>query len=679
MWILLTATVSLNFMGDLVWILRDATTAAYVPFQPEMSQVFYLAEFIPLALYALVVLTAGLVGTPVLTRVRHILDLAIAVIITNALVVIIVVAPARAALAPEDAPAWFAHSVLLLATVSIFVALIASVLEGRRGISMMRWEVKIVAAVGLSIIAALTVSIFRLYSVSSEFLGMRTFVDVLWMGVYFILTIAALEHGMDGGTVLTAATTHARRTTVRWYDLATAGVLLVAVPYILLEARYGDLGESEFWMVAAASLSVAVLVVTRSIILTSENGSLLFHTVVDPLTGAFNHRFFQERVAIEIDKARRLQSSVSLVLLDIDGFGLVNERMGHSHGDRCLIRMAEILRAHERAGDSVCRLGSDEFAVIMSDTDSAAATVRAYEMQEAVVKDPLIGGCVESVSIGIASMPEHADDRIALVARADGALYWAQTTGSGKIVAYDEEVVEALGPKQRLQIAEEQSYMQTVESLAAAVDARDPYTQFHSRNVSLLTGRLARQLGFSDSHVRLVEIAGVLHDVGKIGVPDSVLRKVGPLDSWERDQIEEHPDLGQRILSATIFKEILPWVLSHHECWDGSGYPHGLADEEIPLEARMLAVCDSFDAMVSDRPYRKGIPVEEAVQQIREHSGTQFDPYLADVFVELVHSDAVLRASYFAHPGVDTREPYSATLGRRSSGGAATNLDEKAG
>ncbi|PKQ16538.1 MAG: hypothetical protein CVT67_03840 [Actinobacteria bacterium HGW-Actinobacteria-7] len=656
-WLFLLATVGLLFTGDLVWVFREVLVGSVGAYSPGLAEAFYLASYVPLLLYTFVVLAAGLSGAPVLTKVRYVLDLAIAVLLVGSLLVLLVLLPSYRALEPGELVSWAIHACFLMASTVVLVSLFAAILEARERL-WTRWETKIVIAVAFAVVASGTTIIFKLYSAGRAVPYADIAVDILWMSAYVTLSTAATQrvHGRMGATAL-PVTAHARRTALRWYDIGVAAVLMFTVPYTLFQARYGHVGEAEFWLLACASFGVALLVITRSIILTSENGSLLSHTVVDPLTGAFNHRYFQERVAIEIDRARRAGESVSLVLMDIDGFSKVNEHHGHSGGDRCLRRLADLLRLDEHPDDTVCRMGGDEFAIIMANTDFHGAASRARAIQAAIGSDPQARECIESVSIGIASSPEHATERTALVAKADGALYWAQAIGSGNVVVYDEQVVEALGPEERLHIAEEQSYMQTVESLASAVDARDPYTQFHSRNVSRLAGQLARRVGLAPNHVRLVEIAGLLHDVGKIGVPDSILRKPGNLSPGERRKIEEHPDLGQRILSATIFKEILPWVLSHHECWDGSGYPQRIAGEEIPFEARILAVCDSFDAMVSDRPYRKGVAFDVALREIESHSGIQFDPELVELFAELV-----LSAEYVNSPSVLVAAENSAVM-----------------
>ena len=196
------------------------------------------------------------------------------------------------------------------------------------------------------------------------------------------------------------------------------------------------------------------------------------------------------------------------------------------------------------------------------------------------------------------------------------------------MLVYDPAVVAELDDDDRIRALEQKSHVGAVRALAAAVDARDPATQDHSRNVAVLAVQVARELGLDDQRVRLLEAAALMHDVGKIGVPDDVLRKPGALDDEERTRVEEHPALGERILSSTSQRQMLPWIRHHHERWDGSGYPDRLRAIEIPLEARILAVCDADDARVSGRPYRPALSPEEAAAQTAARRGTQVDPWV---------------------------------------------------
>jgi putative nucleotidyltransferase with HDIG domain len=188
-------------------------------------------------------------------------------------------------------------------------------------------------------------------------------------------------------------------------------------------------------------------------------------------------------------------------------------------------------------------------------------------------------------------------------------------------------------------------FTQTITALAGAVDKRDPYTSKHSWRVKEIAGDIGRVMRLTEADLEALEWGGLLHDVGKIGVPDAILSKRGPLTQSELDVVRQHTILGQRVLSSTDLQEILPWVRSHHEWWDGSGYPDGLIGESIPLEARILALCDAFDAMTSDRPYRSALSQLAAIQEIDHGVGSQFDPDLAEHFIQIVSTRSAVEAS----------------------------------
>lgn len=638
-WVYLTAGVSVIALADLVWIAVLIASPAGMGSNP-LSYALYALALGPVLMHVSLAVSTSLAGTPVLSRVRYSLDISIAVLLACVTLVVFFLLPQYRTLGALDRQTWAVDSSIVLLGAVVLVLFVGRIIESAEPI-WRRWEGKIALATGLFVGAEFALAL--VWPSGSAPFGTPSGVigDIVWLAGYALLGAAGFERTLaPPETVGMPPMSHARRSGLRWYDIAVASTLIVAVPYVLVESRYGTLGDAQFWILGTGTFVIAALVIARSAVLTSENGNLLVHTVVDPLTGAYNHRYFHERVAAELERSRRSGTPLSVLLLDLDEFGRVNEDLGHQRGDQCLKRVAELLRLQERSTDTLCRMGGDEFAIIMPGIDARGALGRARLLQTLICEDLHIGECVHTISAGIASAPVHANDRTSLVQKAQGALYWAQATGVGQAVVYDDQVVEALTAEERLQLAEEQSYMHAVESLAAAVDARDPYTQNHSRNVAALSARLARHLGMSENHVNLVRIGGLLHDVGKIGVPDSILRKPGFLTSEERVVIEGHPELGQRILSATIFKEILPWVLHHHERWDGNGYPHHLEAEQIPYESRLLAVCDAFDAMVSDRPYRSGMPTNEALHEIELHAGSQFDPLIASAFVEMMGASA---------------------------------------
>jgi diguanylate cyclase (GGDEF)-like protein len=381
---------------------------------------------------------------------------------------------------------------------------------------------------------------------------------------------------------------------------------------------------------------VAVMLAVRTLLAIADSEALLARADTDPLTGLHNHRLFHGRLNAEIDRASRHGESVGLVALDVDDFGAVNSVGGHQAGDAALVGIARAIEAVVRSQDVVCRVGGDEVMVILPGADLGAAFVTARRIVEGIRCVETDSGPPLSVSAGVTAYPEHALDRDRLLAAADAALYWAKRHGKDRAVIYDDQVATPVTPEQRIKELREHANLESVRALAAAVDARDPGTRDHSRNVSVLASRLARDLGLSGEVVTLIGYAGQLHDVGKIGVPDSVLRKSGVLTEEERRGLWEHASLGAQIIASTNIGEIQPWVRHHHERWDGSGYPDGLAGEDIPLGARILALAEAYDSLVSGRSGRQPMTPRAALQQIDLELGGKFDPVIGERFIRMV-------------------------------------------
>lgn len=425
----------------------------------------------------------------------------------------------------------------------------------------------------------------------------------------------------------------ARRTALSYVIPAVATTAMPVFVYLATVSPSGSLDRAVF---TVAGVVLALVAVARTALVAVESGRLFHHAVTDPLTGLFNHRFFHERLAIELDAAIRYDEAVSVIVMDIDDFDAVNNVHGHPAGDQVLRDVAEALRSVCREQDAVCRVGGDEFGIILPSTTCSDAVVVALRIQDRLRRLGADGADSLSISAGVVCHPVHQGDAKELVRLADGASYWAKNNGKDQVTVYDPDIVTALSPQDRIRGIEEQTNIGTVRALAAAVDARDPDTQYHSRNVAGLAVQVARELGLTDERVRLLEAAALLHDIGKIGIADDVLGKPGPLTQEELDHVREHPELGERILGSTTMESVLPWIRHHHERWDGDGYPDGLRAVAIPLEARVLAVCDAYDAMVSPRPHRPARARDEAVQELISGMGGQFDPAVVEVFLKML-------------------------------------------
>jgi diguanylate cyclase (GGDEF)-like protein len=354
--------------------------------------------------------------------------------------------------------------------------------------------------------------------------------------------------------------------------------------------------------------------------------------VTDSLTGLYNHGYLQELIQREIRRSERYPKQFSLLMLDLDHFKEVNDRFGHQRGDKVLKKVAAILTSCCRDTDYVARYGGDEFMVLLPETSSEDARRLAERVRTRVnslkVASDESGGI--TASAGIADYPACGVDATVVVSAADTALLWAKRHGRDRCFYYRDIRDMVLSVPSR-----EEGFRRTgIDVLAAAVDAKTSFREGHSESVAAMAACLAREMGLSPEDVEQLSVAARLHDVGKIGVPAEIFEKRGELSEAEWAEIRRHPRMSVDILaSAGAPRELWPIVLYHHERWDGRGYPEGLRGEEIPLQARLLAVCDAFQAMISNRPYRGSRTVEEVCAELHRQAGQQFDPHVVDVFL----------------------------------------------
>ena len=353
--------------------------------------------------------------------------------------------------------------------------------------------------------------------------------------------------------------------------------------------------------------------------------------LTDPLTGLGNHRHFHERLQRELIAAEEAGMPLSLCLIDIDDFKRINDHRGHPAGDRVLSQVATRLRQ----GGEAFRLGGDEFAVLLPDRDDASALETATSIVERLRTMELEHSERITVSAGLATFPVQGVGRDELIRLADSALYWAKEHGKNRVRLYRPEVVELAELKKLASTgADRAARFRAAASLAKAVDARDVYTGFHSERVAELAARVAERMGLDQELVELTRLAASLHDLGKLAIPEEILRKPGPLTDPERLVLERHPQIGYRMLESLGVNPVAEWVLHHHERWDGTGYPDGLHEDDIPLGARIIFVADAFDAMTNDRAYQRKLSVTAALAELERCAGTQFDP---DPVFSLVH------------------------------------------
>lgn len=360
----------------------------------------------------------------------------------------------------------------------------------------------------------------------------------------------------------------------------------------------------------------------------------------DPLTGCLNRRAFCERLDAEWRRSTRNGGILCCVMADIDRFKSVNDTHGHAAGDAVLQGVAQILRDGVRASDIVSRFGGEEFCILLPDTplDGAAAVA---EKLRTMIAHGQIAGLMVTASFGVAAGASNMKGTEALVELADRALYAAKRSGRNRVIRGDN--VPSIPPPQvrgaAVESADTKDYMPlaALNGLLAALDQRDPATGAHSRRVSDLCAMLGSEL--LDGHECFVlEIAALLHDIGKIGLPDSILLKPGPLTPEERAFMDQHERIGIEIInSAFRSPELTNIVHFHHAFYGGKasdpGLPQGM---DIPLRARILAIADAYDAMISDRPYRRARTSEQAIAELRRCAGAQFDPRLVERFIDVL-------------------------------------------
>jgi putative nucleotidyltransferase with HDIG domain len=275
--------------------------------------------------------------------------------------------------------------------------------------------------------------------------------------------------------------------------------------------------------------------------------------------------------------------------------------------------------------DVGCRLEDDVLAAILPEVEGIEA-LRVGERLRASVRGDTLGSMGFTLSVGVASFPDQADSSARLIESSRSALAWALRDGGDRTFLFNAEAAEILRAEELARRADEEALLTTLSALAAAVDARHPSTVSHSDNVARIAALIAAELGLPPARVEDLRVAGLLHDVGKIGVREGLATKPEPLTDAEREELRHHPEIGERMLSSVRLAPIRPWVLHHHERMDGRGYPAGLSGEAIPLEARILAVADAFDRLASGVPGRLAMPVPDVMRELERRRGGDLDP-----------------------------------------------------
>lgn len=384
--------------------------------------------------------------------------------------------------------------------------------------------------------------------------------------------------------------------------------------------------------------AVALLFVVRMLLLAMESRELLELARTDQLTGVGDRRAFVEALESAVTTGTRYGTALSVAVIDIDRMKRFTEVHGREEAE-CLIRdIAELARDVCGTTGSVYRVGTDGFALMLQGLRSCEAESVVKGLRASYSSRSNDGRTPVTLSAGVATFPDDAVSAELLIARAETALWWAKANGRDRVVISDDKV-EASGRIAESRRGVGHDSQACLGTLAVSVDMRCECTRDHSSRVAHLTAMLGTELGLDSARMATLKTAALLHDVGVIGVPESILLHKGSLTHEQWNSVREHPVLGQRIIAAASIDDPARIVRWHHERWDGTGYPDGLSGAEVPLEARVLAICEAFDAMISDRPYRSALSVAAALQQIDLGVSTQFDPVIAETFIQMVSRD----------------------------------------
>lgn len=399
--------------------------------------------------------------------------------------------------------------------------------------------------------------------------------------------------------------------------------------------------------------------------------------ITDGLTGVKTHRFLMEALSSEWKRSTRANRPFALVLMDLDRFKFVNDFYGHLEGDVVLQRVGHILEQNCRRSDVVARYGGDEFVILMPETNVEQARQLASKLRGWVASDPLLRDKNITASFGIAGFPVHGSTPQELIQIADSSMYLSKHQGGNSVSSAEQgdttdrkrwkkDVLEAYlgvtlkrlfstGPEafeeiyRRLeqftrsldegggggQSGLPPAVVETVTSLALAIDAKDHYTQGHSQKVSAYAAMIAQALGRTTEEIEEIRLAALLHDIGKVGIPEAILNKSGPLDAAEWETMKTHTELGSKILEPLRpMQTIRKMIRHHHEFYDGTGYPDRLEGESIPYGARVIAIADAYDTITSERTYKKARTPEDAFAELERCAGNQFDSEIVRTFIE---------------------------------------------
>ncbi len=357
--------------------------------------------------------------------------------------------------------------------------------------------------------------------------------------------------------------------------------------------------------------TVILYLLLRSLLVKVEHSEkeTLYLSYYDVLTGLYNRRYYEMEVK-RLDTEKNLP--ISVIMMDLNGLKMINDAFGHQLGDQLLQKVAGSIRCVCRPQDILARWGGDEFVVLLPNT--------TYEEAEKIVDRINDLCCRENIDMVQVSMSMGWDTKVST------DVDFSEILKNAEDDLYKNKIIQNQGLRGDL-----------INTIIKTLYEKNPREEQHSERVGEVAQKIGAAIGFSETEVGKLKLIGHLHDIGKIAIEDGILNKAGKLSEREQEEVQRHPEVGYRILSATSeMTDLADCVLAHHERWDGKGYPRGISGKEIPIEARIIALADSYDAMSSERPYRKALNEEVILYEIKKNAGYQFDPDIARVFVEKI-------------------------------------------
>jgi len=636
--------------GQIIWVSRLFITRSFYPF-PSITQIAYYGMY-PFFICAILLLPAR--GLSTLARLRILFDSLIIMVALSTLCVYFLLAPmllnSHNALLQKIAGSVFPSADLVLMFCLLLVALRAGEASLRPVLFMLELAVLLIFIRNLMHLGEILRMTYQQMSPGA----------VLWLPALFLITGAAqtISRSMRRQPARPEPGAHRM---VSWKTLFSPSLVLILgiVSVIVWRALSMKIFLGQVTIFFVGGFLLLMLVVLRQLLAVYEvailqrrlqernqalhifNARLGKQAITDPLTGLPNHRALVERLDMALAKAQATHASCALIFIDIDRFKTINDRYGHVVGDQVLYQFGKLVRESLPAGACVGRWGGEEFVALLPHSDSLEALKIAERIRARVDRHILTGKGEMNVtcSLGVASYPQDASTRESLLMSADKAMYAAKRLGRNQVRLAHEPLVLALGMSEaepEPPTSEEAEMLAVVDSLLTALETRDDYTSRHTRRVAALSLKLALMLGLSGTEAYVVSLGGLLHDLGKIGVPDDILLKESCLTDDEYTCMAQHPLTGAEVIAQIPhLQAVAAIVRAHHEHMDGSGYPDGLRGEEIPLGARIVAVADAYDALTTNRSYRTGCAPIEAIRELLRGAGTQFDPQVVGMLVRL--------------------------------------------